>query len=57
MDAGRLNVCVIVAVVNLLPNVDRSGGGGKGCPVIECPWCWSFLIIDDDREFKLDIDE
>ncbi len=51
--AGNFNVCVIVAVVNLLPKLDKSGGGGKGCPVIEC--C-SFLFVDNDLEFKLDIE-
>jgi len=50
---GNFNVCVIVAVVNLLPKLDKSGGGGKGCPVIE--FC-SLLFVDNDREFKLDIE-
>lgn len=45
-------MCVIVAVVNLLPKLDRSGGGGRGCPVIEC----SILLVDNEREFKLDIE-
>jgi hypothetical protein len=51
--AGNFKVCVIVAVVNLLPKLDKSGGGGNGCPVIEC--C-SFLFVNNDREFKLDIE-
>ncbi len=51
--AGNFNVCDIVAVVNLLPKLDKSGGGGNGCPVIEC--C-SFLVVVNDREFKLDIE-
>lgn len=50
---GNFNVCVNVAVVNLLPKLDKSGGGGKGCPVIDC---WSLLFVDKDREFKLDIE-
>jgi len=29
----------MVAVVNLLPKLDKSGGGGKGCPVIDCCCC------------------
>lgn len=40
-------------MVNLLPKLERSGGGGRGCPVIECP---SILLLDTDREFKLDIE-
>jgi hypothetical protein len=42
-------------MVNLLPRLDKSGGGGNGCPVIE--GCSSGLLIDDEREFKLEIDE
>ena len=44
----------MLAVVNLLPRVVKSGGGGKGWPVAEC--C-SALLRDDAREFKLDRDE
>ena len=51
--AGSFKVCVIVAVVNLLPKLERSGGGGRGWPVAECA---SALFVDKDREFKLDIE-
>ena len=37
----------------LLPKLERSGGGGRGCPVTECA---STLFVDNDREFKLDIE-
>ena len=38
-------------MVNLLPKLERSGGGGKGCPVNECA---SFFVVVNDREFELD---
>lgn len=43
----------MVAVVNLLPKLERSGGGGIGCPVMVC--C-SFVLDDNDRDWKLDTD-
>ena len=51
-DVGKLNFRSIVAVVSLLPRLDRSGGGGNGRPVIEC----SAVFVDSDREWKLDSD-
>lgn len=50
---GIFKVCVWVAVVNLLPKLERSGGGGNGWPVNEC---WSDLVVDNDRELALDIE-
>lgn len=52
---GSFNVCVTVAVVSLLPRLDRSGGGGRGCPVIEC-CCCSHFVVENDRELRLDVE-
>ena len=43
----------MVAVVSLLPKLERSGGGGMGCPVMVC--C-SLVLDDNDRDCKLDND-
>ena len=51
IGAGNLSVCVIVAVVNLLPRLDKSGGGGNGCPVTEFG---SSFCVDIERELAND---
>lgn len=51
---GSLKAFAKVAVVSLLPRLDRSGGGGKGCPVIEA--CRGCRCVDNEREWSLDID-